>query len=487
MTVPPSDSSLVADLRSALGDALVHTDRLELALYGRDASLIRGEVAAVCFPTDTAGVQACVRIARSHGRAFVPRGSGTGLAGGAVPQGRPVMIVTTRMDRLLEVDVEDRIAWVEPGIINLDLSRRLRPMGFHFAPDPSSQQSCSVGGNVANNSGGPHCLASGVTSAHVLALEVVLPSGEVTVLGGVDADPAGLDLRGIFVGSEGTLGIVTKAAVRITANPPDVRTLLADFVSPGDAAAAVSAIIAAGVVPAAIEMMDQRITQAVEEYVHAGYPTDAGAVLLVEVDGLPDGVAAQADVVSRVCLEHSARSVRVAADEVERLLLWKGRKTAFGAIARIKPNYYLHDTVVPRTRLLEVITKIYEIAERYDLIIMNVFHAGDGNLHPLIVFDAREPGVLERVHDAGGEIVRVSLAAGGVLSGEHGIGLEKRPYMRWQFTDADLDAQARVRDAFDPDGLSNPGKVLPEGSRCGDIAALSAHARDQLIGEGVWV
>ncbi|MPY92023.1 MAG: FAD-binding protein [Acidimicrobiia bacterium] len=482
-----SDKSLVSALQAALPPGSVHHDPLELALYGRDASLERGEVAAVCFPTTAAEVQACVRVAVAHGRAFVPRGAGTGLAGGAVPQGRPVMVVTTRMDRVLEVDVEERVAWVQPGVINLDLSRQLRPLGYHFAPDPSSQQSCSIGGNVANNSGGPHCLAYGVTSAHVLAVEVVLASGDVAELGGLDADPAGLDLRGLLVGSEGTLGIVTKVAVRITENPPDVRTLLADFVSPAEAAAAVTAIIASGVVPAAIEMMDQRITEAVEAYVHAGYPTDAGAVLLVEVDGLAGGVATEAELVSSVCRDHGARTVRVAVDEAERMLLWKGRKTAFGAIARIKPNYYLHDTVVPRTRLLEVISQVYEIAEREDLIIMNVFHAGDGNLHPLIVFDAREPGVLERVHRAGEAIVKASLAAGGVLSGEHGVGLEKRPFMRWQFTDADLDAQARVREAFDPDGVSNPGKVLPEGSRCGDIQALSAGAREKLLEEGAWV
>jgi glycolate oxidase len=282
------------------------------------------------------------------------------------------------------------------------------------------------------------------------------------------------------------LGIVTRVAVRLTPNPPAIRLLLMDFLDAGAAAATVSGIIAAGVVPAAIEMMDQRITKAAEDFVHAGYPTDAAAILFVELDGLPDGVAEESAIVEKLATGLGARTIRVAEDEAERLLLWKGRKTAFGAVARVRPNYYLHDTVVPRTRLLEVLTQVYEIADRHDLIVMNVFHAGDGNLHPLLVFDAREPGVLDRVHAAGEEIVRVSLEAGGVLSGEHGIGLEKRAFMNKQFSPADLDAQARLREAFDPDGLANPGKVLPEGSRCGDIMHLSAADRAALLQAGTW-
>jgi glycolate oxidase len=474
-----TDGALVADLRAALAPDRVRDEALERALYGRDASGgIEGSAGVVCFPLSTAEVQACVRLARRHGRPFVARGSGTGLAGGATPIGDPVVIVTTRMDRVLSVDPDARIAWVEPGVINLDLTRHLAAWGLHFAPDPSSQQSCSIGGNVANNSGGPHCLAYGVTSAHILALEVVLPDGSVTVLGGLDGEPAGYDLRGVFVGSEGTLGIATRIAVRLTPNPPAVRTMLLDFTDVDDAATTVSGIIAAGIVPAALEMMDQRITPAAEAFVHAGYPPDAAAVLLVEVDGLPAGVAAAAEVVARVGREHGARTVRVAADEAERLLLWKGRKTAFGAVARVAPNYYLHDTVVPRTRLVEVLRQVYEIAERHDLGVMNVFHAGDGNLHPLLLFDAREPGVMERVHAAGSEIVEASIAAGGVLSGEHGIGLEKRDYMPLLFGADDLDAQARLREAFDPDGIANPTKVLPAGSRCGDL---------QQIPDGLWV
>jgi glycolate oxidase len=384
------------------------------------------------------------------------------------------------MNRVLSVDTDARIAWVEPGVINLDLTRQLTPLGFHFAPDPSSQQVCSIGGNVANNSGGPHCLAYGVTSSHVLGLEVVLASGAIVRLGGTEPDAVGLDLRGAFVGSEGMLGITTAVAVRLTQNPPAVTTLLASFASVAAGAETVGAIIAAGIVPAALEMMDQRITQAVESYVRAGYPTDAAAVLLVEVDGLPAGVADAAATVERIALAHGAAEVRTAASEAERQLLWKGRKTAFGAVARLKPDYYLNDTVVPRHRLAEVLGQVYEIAARHDLLVMNVFHAGDGNLHPLLLFDAREDGVLDRVHAAGAEIVAASLAVGGVLSGEHGIGVEKQRYMGWLFTDDDMDHQERLRRAFDPHCRSNPGKVLPAGHSCADIASLRA------LPEGVW-
>ncbi len=469
---------LVADLQAALGPDRARAEPLELALYGRDAGVARGSAAAVCFPSDGDGVAAAVRVARRHGRAFVARGSGTGLAGGATPVDDPLVIVTTRMNRVLEVDAEERVAWVEPGVLNLDLSRAVRELGLHYAPDPSSQQACSIGGNVATNAGGPHCLASGVTSTHVLALDVVLPDGELTRLGGLEPDQPGYDLRGCFVGSEGTMGIAVRIAVRLSPNPPAVRTLLLDFTSVDDAAATVSGIIAAGIVPAALEMMDAEITRAVEDYVGAGYPRDAAAVLLVELDGLPDGVAAQVDAVRDVGTQHGARHVRVAADEHERALLWKGRKSAFGAIARIAPDYYLHDAVVPRTRLVDVLERVYTIAAEQRLTMMNVFHAGDGNLHPLIVFDAREPGIWERVHAAGDAILRMCVDAGGVLSGEHGIGLEKRDAMPMIFTPDDLDAQARLRDAFDPDGAANPEKVLPAGSRCGDVARIP---------EGAWI
>jgi glycolate oxidase len=472
----PSRAALANELRAALGEDRVRTGPTELGVYRRDGSELRGAASIVCFPRSTDEVQCCVQAARRHGVPFVARGSGTGLSGGAVPLHGALVIVTTKMDEILSVDLDARLAWVEPGVLNADLSRRLAAHGVHYAPDPSSQQSCSIGGNVATNAGGPHCLAYGVTAMHVLAVEVVLPDGSVAVLGGEDPEPVGLDLRGAFVGGEGMLGIATRICVRLTQDPPEVRTMVLDFERVEDGAATVSAVSAAGVLPAALEMMDARITQAVEAYVHAGFPSDAEAILIVELDGLHHAVEASAATVAAIGRARGARHVRVAADETERALIWKGRKSAFGALARIKPNYYLHDTVVPRRALVEVLAQVYEIAARHELIVMNVFHAGDGNLHPLLVFDRREVGVMERVHAAGDEIVRASVAAGGVLSGEHGIGLEKRDLMPLLFSADDLDAQARLREAFDVDGLANPEKVLPAGSRCGDLQHAPAGA-----------
>ena len=471
---------LMRDLRQLLPSDRVRAAPLERSLMGRDASIFAGgQAGPVCFPISTEEVQGCVDIARRHGRAVVPRGAGTGLAGGAVPLEEPLVVVATKMNRLLSVDADSRVAWVQPGMINLDLSRAVAPYGLHFSPDPSSQQVCSLGGNVGTNAGGPHCLARGVTSSHVLAVEVVLMSGEVVVLGNPDGWASGLDLRGAYVGSEGMMGITTAIAVRLTPDPPAVQTLLLAFDSVDAAAQTVSAVIADGIVPAAIEMMDNNIIRAVEEFVGAGFPTDAAAVVIVEVDGLPGGVAEEADRVAELAAARGG-SVRRAADEEERALLWKGRKSAFGAIARIKPNYYLHDTVVPRTRLAEVMNRVYEIVEEHDLQVMNVFHAGDGNLHPMLLFDRREPGIMPRVHAAGAAIIEASLAAGGVLSGEHGIGMEKRDFMPLMFSEVDLDAQARLRRAFDPSGMANPSKVLPTGANCADINAL------EKVPEGVW-
>ncbi len=476
---PGDDDPFVVALRNALDADRVRMDGAHRALLSHDASVFEGGAAGpVCYPTTTAEVQAIVRLADEHGRNVVPRGAGTGLAGGAIPLGAPVVVAVTRMNRILEVDTEHRYAWVEPGVVNLDLTRHLLPLGFHFAPDPSSQQVCTLGGNVANNSGGPHCLAYGVTNAHILAIEVVLPSGDVAMLGGLEAEAQGLDLRGVFVGSEGTLGIATRICVRLTPNRPEVRTLLLSFDRVNDAANTVSGVIAAGVVPAAMEVMDQRITEAVENYVGAGYPTDAAAVLLAEVDGLAAGVELDAGVIAEIGRRNGATEVRLAASEEERALLWKGRKTAFGAIAQIAPDYYLHDTVVPRSALATVLAQVYEIAERHEVLVMNVFHAGDGNLHPLLIFDSREPGVLDRVHAAGAEIIEASLAAGGVLSGEHGIGVEKQRFMSALFTADDLDHQERVRRGFDPACRTNPGKVLPMGHSCADIAALRSVPQD---------
>jgi glycolate oxidase len=462
------------ELVTILGPDRVLADPLALRLYARDASLVEGSAGTVILPGTVEQVVAAMKAAARRRVPVVPRGSGTGLAGGATPVGEPLVVVTTKMNRVLEVRPRDRLAWVEPGVINLDLAKALAPSGFTFAPDPSSQQTSSIGGNVNTNAGGPHCLAYGVTSAHVLAVNVVLPDGALVRLGSEGPSAEGLDLRGVVVGSEGTLGVVVAACVRLTPIAPSVRTMLLDFMTVEDAAATVSAIIARGVVPAALEMMDRGIVQAVEAFAHAGYPTDAAAVVLVEVDGLAGAVAAQSREVEASAREHGVRTVRVADGEAERALLWKGRKSAFGAVAQIAPHYHLHDCVVPRTRLVEVLRGVYAIAERHDLIVTNVFHAGDGNLHPLLSFDLSVPGTLDRVMRASEEIVRLCIDAGGALSGEHGIGLEKRDFMPLVFTSDDLDAQACVRAAFDPDGRMNPFKVLPDGARCGDFAVARA-------------
>jgi glycolate oxidase len=480
------------ELEAALGADRVLADPLTRRLYARDASMVEGSCELVAFPASTDDVVACMRAAREHGLAVVPRGSGTGLAGAATPIGDALVVVTTKMTRILEVRPEDRLAWVEPGLPNLDLAVALRPFGHTFAPDPSSQQTSSIGGNVNTNAGGPHCLAYGVTSAHVLALEVVLPDGGVHRIGSEAPEAAGYDLRGVVVGSEGTLGIVTAVCVRLTPLPAAVRTMLLDFTTVDDCAATVTDIIARGVVPAAVEMMDHGIVVAAESFAHAGYPTDAAAILIVEVDGTQAAVDAQSDAVEAAARENAVRTIRVAADEAERALLWKGRKSAFGAVAQIAPHYHLHDCVVPRGSLVEVLAGVYEICGRHELIVTNVFHAGDGNLHPLISFDRRVPGTLERVLAASEEIVRLCVDAGGALSGEHGIGLEKRDFMPWVFTPEDLVAQACVRSAFDPGGLMNPQKVLPAGARCGDFAVAASGSDDAAaaaaaLPEGSWI
>ncbi len=478
------------ELEEALGSAEVLSDPLALTLYARDASMVEGGCALVAFPHSIEDVVICMQVAARHDLPVVPRGSGTGLAGGATPIGDALVVVTAKMDTILEVRPEDRLAWVEPGVLNLDLATAIAPYGFTYAPDPSSQQTCSIGGNVNTNAGGPHCLAYGVTSNHILAVDVVLADGTVERFGSEAPEAAGYDLRGLVVGSEGTLGIVARACVRLTPLPPAVRTMLLDFKSVAECAATVSDIIASGVVPAAVEMMDHGIIVAAESFAHAGYPTDAAAVLIVEVDGLPEAVEAQSVAVEDAAHAHRVRSIRVAKDDAERALLWKGRKSAFGAVAQIAPHYHLHDCVVPRSKLVEVLDGVYEIARRHDLIVTNVFHAGDGNLHPLLSFDRRIPGTLERVLAASEEIVRLCVEAGGSLTGEHGIGLEKRDFMPLVFSDDDLGAQACVRRAFDIDGRMNPQKVLPAGARCGDFAMArgsDAAVAAQNIPEGSWI
>ena len=473
--------TLLAELTEALGPEAVLEEPIELHVYSKDASLVRGQATVVVLPETAEQVAAVVQIAERHEIPIVARGAGTGLTGGASPSEGGIVLSTTAL-KSIDIDVDNRTAWVGAGVINLDLTKAAEPHGLHFAPDPSSQSACTIGGNVANNSGGPHCLAEGSTTSHVLGLEVVLAGGEIVTLGGAAPDTPGLDLKGIIVGSEGTLGIVTRALVRLLPIEPEVRTLLMDFPDVEGAAATVSQIIAAGLVPAALELMDRRMVEAVENWLHAGLPTDAEAVLLAEVIGEAEGVESQAALIADIARSNRAQGVEIAVTEEHRAVLWKGRKSAFGAIAQLANDYYLHDAVVPRTKLVETMKAVYEIADRYDLTMLNVFHAGDGNLHPLIAFDADEPGVSERVHRAGEEIVAVCLKNGGALSGEHGIGLEKRDMMRTAFTELDLDAQARLKEVFDPAGIFNPNKILPQGSRCFDYGGVRRE-----VPEGTWV
>ncbi len=404
---------------------------------------------------------------------IVPRGAGTGIAGGAVPSSGGLVIGVSRLRRILEIDRDNRCAVVQPGVVNLELSRVAAPYGLYFAPDPSSQKASTIGGNIGNNAGGPHCLALGVTTNHVLGLEVVLDDGSVVRLGGKAPAGGGLDLIGLMVGSEGTLGIVTEATLRLLALPEAVRTTLAIFASVDAASEAVSTLIGRGIVPAALEMMDQLALSAIEAAFHAGYPPEAGAVLLVEVDGLVEQVEAQAEVVDAVCRAAGAIELRVASTADERARLWAARKGAASAMGRIAPNYYLHDAVVPRTRLPAMLSHVIDIGQRYDLPIANLFHAGDGNLHPMILFDVREPGVLERVLAAGREILLACIDAGGTITGEHGVGLEKPAFMPLIFSDRGPGGHGRARRAVDPAGLFNPNKVLPAGGGCLDSGAPS--------------
>jgi glycolate oxidase len=471
----------VKELRSLLGADRVLDDPLERHIFSKDASLMRGDPHCIVFPRTADEVAVIVRIAAAHDLPVIARGAGTGLTAGATPVGGGIIIVMTGMNDI-EIDVPNQAAWVGPGVINLDLSRVAKPHGLQFAPDPSSQSACTVGGNLANNSGGPHCLAEGSTTSHILGLEFVTAAGELLRVGGLAPDTTGLDIRALLVGSEGTLGIATRILVRLIPLPDDVRTLLLDFASVEDAARTVSDVIGAGLVPAALEMMDQRMTVAVETWLGAGLPTDAAAVLLAEVVGSTATVESEAGIISEIGRENRARNVVIAIEDSDRELLWKGRKSAFGAIAQLAPDYYLHDTVVPRTRLVETMAGVYEIADRYDLTMCNVFHAGDGNLHPLIAFDASDADVAERVRLASREIVELCLSVGGALSGEHGIGVEKRDLMAASFSGLDLDAQARVKDVFDPAHVFNPNKVLPSGSRCFDFGGVQRE-----VPEGAWV
>lgn len=472
---------MIEELRTVLGVDGVLEEPVELYLFSKDSSLIRGHPTCVVFPKTTEEVASVVQVAERHRTPIVARGAGTGLAAGATPSEGGIVLVTTAMNDI-DIDAENRTAWVGAGVINLDLSVAAAPFGLYFAPDPSSQSSCTIGGNVANNSGGAHCLAEGATTSHVLGLEVVLAGGEILVLGGTAPDPPGLDLKGLIVGSEGPLCVVTRALVRLLPLEPDVRTLRIDFDTLAGAAKTVSEIIAAGLVPAALEIMDRNTLIAVENWLHSGLDTEAGAMLIAEVVGEPEAVEAEAAMIGRIGTENHARRVVVARDQTERDLLWKGRKSSFGAVAQVAPDYYLHDSVVPRSKLVETIEEVMAIADRYQLNVYNVLHAGDGNLHPLMAFDANDPAMMENVHRAGEEMVAACLRRGGALSGEHGIGLEKRDLMRTGFSELDLDAQARLKEVFDPTGIFNPAKILPQGSRCFDFGGARREVPD-----GAWL
>ncbi len=461
--------SLRREMEELLGKGAVLSDPEELLVYESDGlTLFRALADFVVFPQTAEQVAALVRLANRESIPFVARGAGTGLSGGCLPAEGGLVISLMRMNRILEVDYANQFAVVEPGLVNLHLSWAVGPNGFYYAPDPSSQQACTIGGNIANNSGGPHTLKYGVTTNHVLGLEVVLPDGELMWIGGKTRDPQGYDLTGLFVGSEGTFGIATKIIVRILKKPQAWKTVLAVFDEIDHASAAVSNIIARGLVPAAMEMIDQLTIQAVEDAFGCGYPRDAAAALLIEVDGLAAGMDEQAVRIMEACREAGARDVRVARDAEERELLWKGRKSAFGAFGRISPAYMVMDGVIPRTKLPYVLRRVNEITAAYGLRVGNVFHAGDGNLHPNILYDPRVPGIEAKVVAAGGEILKVCAEVGGSISGEHGIGLEKADYMPLIFTGADLECMRRVKHAFNPRGLCNPGKIFPSRKACGE-------------------
>lgn len=459
--------TLVDHLRTIVGAGGLLTSPSELTVYECDGYTIeKNRPDVVVFPTSTEQVVAIVKACNEANVPFLPRGAGTSLAGGCLPVGGGVMIALTRMKRILEVNTRDRYAVVEPGVVNLWLTRHLTPLGYHFAPDPSSQGACTIGGNVATNSGGPHTLKYGVTVNHVLGLEIVLPDGSVVTTGGPVEDTPGYDLTGVIVGSEGTFGVVTKIWVRITRNPEAYRTLLGVFETVDDATNTISDIIGAGIIPGALEMLDRLILQAVEAAFHFGFPLDAGAVLIMEVDGLDAGLDADAERIADIARKNRAREVRQANSSAERLLLWKCRKQAFGAVGRLAPSYCTQDGVVPRTKLPHILREIQRVSQKYDLRIANVFHAGDGNIHPILLFDERDADQVQRVLEASHEILEACIECGGSVTGEHGIGVEKINFMPRLFTPEDLQTMLRLRQAFNPEGRCSPHKMLPTAGAC---------------------
>jgi glycolate oxidase len=449
----------------------------DLALYEYDGGVDKGRPDIVVFPRTTAQVSALVKIAAEFGVPFLGRGAGTGLSGGSIPREGGMVLAFARMNRILEIDLENQRVVVEPGVVNLDITSAVESEGWFFAPDPSSQKACTIGGNVAENAGGPHTLAHGVTTNHVLGLEFVMPDGSVVETGGKEPDLPGYDITGLLTGSEGVMALVTKAVVRLMRKSETVKTALAVYDSNEDAGRTVTEITARGITPVALEMLDGVMLRIVEEATHAGYPMDAAAVLLIEIEGLQEAVAAQEVQIREICLASGAREFRVAASADERDLLWKGRKNAFGAVGRASPNCYVQDGVVPRTKIAPTLRFIAEVAERTGLVISNIFHAGDGNMHPLILFNAHKPGDLERARAASDEILNFCIEAGGSITGEHGVGMEKTGLMPKMFPPETLEMIRALKDLFDPTGRLNPGKILPTGRGCPEVRQLPLTAQ----------
>ncbi len=456
-----SGNHLISQLKRIVGSENVLFSEMDLTLYGYDASLERGLPDAVVIPGSTEEVARVAATAYGEGVPIVARGSGTNLSGGSVPSEGGIVIHFSHMNRILEIDEANRTVTVEPGVITLHLQNTLLERGLMYAPDPASQKVSTIGGNFGENSGGPHCLKYGVTTNNLLGAEVVLYDGTVIWTGGKSPEQPGYDLTGLLVGSEGTLGIATKVILKVLRPPEAVKTLLAIFDSIEDAGNTVSAIIAEGIVPATLEMMDQVVMGAVEASIKAGYPLDAAAVLIIELDGMKDGLERQAEKILKICEKNHVRTVTAARDNAERARLWAGRKGAFGAMTRLKPSYLVCDGTVPRTRLPEVLRKVRKAGEDHGVLIGNVFHAGDGNLHPLLLFDERDADELRRVKKVSSEILKICADAGGTISGEHGIGLEKLREMSFIFSEADFEAMRRVKRAFDPEEVLNPGKLIP--------------------------
>ena len=462
------------ELRRIVGERAVLFRDQDLLLYEYDGSIDKARPDVVVFPRTTDQVVGIVRVAADYSLPLVGRGAGTGLSGGVIPRQGGIMIGFSRMNRILEIDLENECAVVQPGVVNLDITRAVQARGYYYAPDPSSQKACTIGGNVAENAGGPHTLIYGVTTNHVLGVEAVLTDGTVLDIGGKEQDPAGYDLRGLLTGSEGTMALVTKVIVRLMRAPEAVETLLAIYDRAADAASTVGELTARAITPAAVEMLDGVMLRMVEEATKAGFPMDAEAVLLIELEGVREGVAEQLELVNAVCGECGAREVRVAKSAEERDLLWKGRKNAFGAVGRVSPTYYVQDGVVPRTRIADTLRHIYRVAEKYDLTISNIFHAGDGNMHPIILFDPRSEDETRRTRAAGEDILKYCIDAGGAITGEHGVGMEKNELMPLMFDEDSLALIERLMRLFNPDGRLNPGKLLPTGKGCLEIRPPAA-------------